>query len=495
MSGLGWDRRLVSEQMRILHVGWGFSPWRPGGLIFYAEDLMAAQVVRGHDVGYFFSGRHYPRRPEPRLKRWKRGGVAMHEIVNGPIVPGMEHGTRHPQRDLSESWMEGAFERTLRGFRPEVVHIQELLGLPSSVIDVAGAQGVPVLMTLQDYFPLCATLRLFDADGRICTRLEVGQDCVLRNVDAPSGPEALIAQTLEYERGRLRRRLPAPVVAGLRAARRLTRAGHGGDRAGPSVAESPPQPASELAEAFQRRRDVNVERLNRVDRLIAQSPRVAEIYSARGVRPDRMQSLPFTLAHVERLRPRSIASPPPPLTFFTSNGCASRTKGVDVVLGALRALREARLEGAFRLRVHGFVDAGARPELERFAGVELRGHYERDEIDAVLDDVDVGIMPSVWEEAFGYVGVEMLAKGIPLIANPLGGIVEYAREGETAWLNDSCSGEGLAEIMSRLSDAPELVVDMHRRVLAARDELVLPMRDHVDAIEAVYGELVQRDAS
>jgi hypothetical protein len=30
--------------MKILHIGWGFRPWRGGGLIEYTEDLMETQV-------------------------------------------------------------------------------------------------------------------------------------------------------------------------------------------------------------------------------------------------------------------------------------------------------------------------------------------------------------------------------------------------------------------------------------------------------------------
>ena len=55
--------------LRVLQVGWGFHPWRVGGLILYAEDLMAALVERGHAVTYFFAGRHYPFRSRSRLRR------------------------------------------------------------------------------------------------------------------------------------------------------------------------------------------------------------------------------------------------------------------------------------------------------------------------------------------------------------------------------------------------------------------------------------------
>jgi glycosyltransferase involved in cell wall biosynthesis len=481
--------------VRILHVGWGFTPWRRGGLIHYAEDLMAAQVERGHDVGYFFSGRHYPHRSRPRLMRWRRSGVAMHEVINGPIVSGLELGTRYPELEVSEPWIEDAFRSALRDFRPDVVHVQELLCLPSSLTEVAAEEGVATVMTLQDYFPLCSTLRLFDADARLCTRLDVGEDCALRNAEAPATGAAFVESTLHYDIARARGRLP--VRSGRRgelfeaAARRYYQRGMRAAERKSARARPVSEPGT-LGAAFQRRRDVNVERLGGVGRLVPMSPRVAELYAQRGVSTERMTPMRLTLAHIEHLRARPIDAPPDPITFVTLGGAAGLSKGAQVIVGALLALRERGLEGRFRLRVLGGVDGGVRADLEGYRGVEIPELYEREQLDELLHDADVGIMPSIWEEAFGYSGVEMLAKGIPLIANPVGGIVEYAREGETAWLNDSCSGEGLADLMEMLVADPAKVVEMSARVIAARDELVLPMAVHANAIEGVYGDAIRR---
>lgn len=483
--------------MRVLHVGWGFSPWRSGGLIDYAEDLMASQAGRGASVAYFFSGRHYPYVGGPRLKRWRRDGVAMYEAINAPIVAAVEAGTRYPEREISEPGIEAAFRRTLERVRPDVVHIQELHGLPSSLIEVARAAGAPTVMTLHDYGPLCATLRLFDADGRLCFRREVGEDCVARNSGAPVDPGVYVDITLRYELARVLRGLgldPAPaearwprVVDRLRMhAMRSVWVGDP-DTVNRELRSAERRPA--LAAAFQRRREVNVERLGRVGRLIAQSPRVAEIYAGLGVSGERMLTMPAAARHIELLRPRRLDAPPAPVTFATLNGCASPSKGVETVLAALRALRAGGLEGAFRLRVLGHLQGAAREELGSYRGVELHGAYERGELDALLEDVDVGLMPSMWEEAFGYTGLEMVAKGIPLIANPLGGIVQYAHEGRTAWLNPSCTGEGMAELMASLIRDPGAVLDMHRRVVAARDELVPSWERHVEELGAVYDEV------
>jgi glycosyltransferase involved in cell wall biosynthesis len=204
-----------------------------------------------------------------------------------------------------------------------------------------------------------------------------------------------------------------------------------------------------------------------------------------------MEVLPSAPRDIARLRPRRLSSPPATLTFATLNGCVSPSKGAEVMASALRALRQRGLAGRFRLLVVGHVHPSVREEVAEFPGVELIPGYDRRDLDRLLERVDVGIVPSAWEEVLGYTGIEMLAKGIPLVANPLGGIVEYAREGETAWLNHSCTGEGIAEIVATLVAEPGGVVAMHKRVVAARDSVVLPMTRQAPAVEALYRELVQ----
>src|SRR5207249_776614 len=160
----------------------------------------------------------------------------------------------------------------------------------------------------------------------------------------------------------------------------------------------------------------------------------------------------------------------------------------------VRALATGPRAGRFRLLVFGVVHHSLREEAESTPGVELRGGYRPEELDALLDEVDVGIIPSIWEEAYGYVGPELLAKGIPLIANAIGGIVEYARDGETAWLNRSCSAEELTRIMTGVLEQPERIRDLSERILSARDSVVKPFASHADEMDEIYAELVAREA-
>jgi glycosyltransferase involved in cell wall biosynthesis len=479
--------------MRVLHVGWGFRPWRVGGLIAYAEDLMASQVARGHTVGYFFQGRHYPLVQKVRMKRWHRAGVAMYELMNAPQRHGGDLGTSEPAVDIAEPLAENAFREVLREFQPELVHFQELGGMPSSLIPIARGEGVPTVMSLEDYAPLCPTVKLYDSLGQNCKRLRPGDQCVECCAGAPAHTRHLVMQTMLYHavpggsRGlarfgdlvsRLRdnTRIGRFVITGLR--RRLL-----------PNAEAPPARSPASAEAYDRRRAVNVERLSELDLVLAMSRRVAEIYAELGVRPDALRTLQFTLRHLESLHPSGRAEPQDPLRIVTLNGCASEAKGAALILSALELLESAGLADRFRLIVLGSVASHYAAELDARPNVELRGHYTSDELSGLLDEFDVGLMPSVWEEAYGYTGVEMLAKGLPVIANRLGGMTEYVVEGRTGWLNDDSSAEGLAAIVERLVRAPEQVTELRRGLIDRHYEIVKPMDVHVREIEDVYGEL------
>jgi glycosyltransferase involved in cell wall biosynthesis len=458
--------------MRVLHVGSGFRPLRVGGLVAYIEELLNEQVRRGDEVAYFFSGRYYPYVGGPRLKRWERDGATMLEVVNSPLY---DHG-RQPDLELDEPRTERLFGRVLQEVNPDVVHFHELAGLPFSLLDLVRAAGTPSVMTLADYFPLCSTFKLFDSEGRVCLRREVGADCVATIAADPRPPGLLHERTVWHElvTRRVLRRLPRGL------ARPLARSA--GSRVG-----SPP-PAG--PEAFQRRREVNVERLNQTDRLIAMSERVAEIYALLGVDRARMSTIHLALTRIERLHTR-IQKCEPPVVFATIAGLSSHAKGSRLLVDAVRRVSGSVPAGSFRLIVLGEVDPAVASEVERLKEIEVGapGPFSADQLDALLDEVDVGIVPSIWEEAYGFVGLECLAKGIPVIANAIGGMPEYARNGETGWLNRSCSADELARIMRDIVEQPAQVAQLNRRIIAERDTIIKPMTRHGDEIDAVYREL------
>lgn len=427
-------------RLRVLHVVSGFRPWLNNGLVAYAEDIMAVQVSHGHAVAAFVPGRQYPVLRRPRLHRWKRGGVRIYEWLNSPIVVGALAGTADPQRELDDAESEEVFARVLEEFAPDVVHVHDLAGLPSSLLDMLAVAGTPVAMTLQDYFLLCPTVRLYDADRNVCVRTQPAAMCAVCCRDAPRANTPLRDRTLGFEGQRMRRLVPglaavagSPPVGRALAALGARIAHGGGSVAQPdaSAAVAPLATDARPAHDYQRRRDVNVARLNRCGALLAPSRRVIELHEALGVERQRLRLFATTLAHLATLTARRIATPAT-VTFAVLNAMPAQEKGSQLVIDALDLLRAERLAGRFRLLVGGWVPREAEAALRRHPEVELRGAYTAAELDGLLSDVDVGIVPSLWEEVLGFVGLEFVAKGIPVIGNAIGGITDYTLEGRRA---------------------------------------------------------------
>jgi hypothetical protein len=67
-------------------------------------------------------------------------------------------------------------------------------------------------------------------------------------------------------------------------------------------------------------------------------------------------------------------------------------------------------------------------------------------------------------------------------------MTDYTREGETGWLNRSCSAEELARIMASIAERPEQVAELNAKLIASRDSIVKPIARHAEEMDAIYRE-------
>ena len=412
----------------------------------------------------------------------------MWEVVNSPAPSCGDLGTPYPDATLEAPVVDVMLERVIERTQPEVVHIQELAGLPSSLLEVVRHAGVPSLMTLQDYLLLCPTLKLLDHNRDVCLRRDVGDVCPRCCQRAPRDATPLVRATADYELNRLKDLVP-PVVRSL-----LKRTRTAGVVQQISIADAPQTLLPELPRAeYQKRREVNVARLHLPDLLVAQSYRVAEIYRALGVQQEKLRTIHLTLKHLEQIRPRQVEISGA-VQFGTLNGCISLQKGAHLIADAIRILESLGLSGRFHLHIWGGLLNEIRVELLSKPNVTYYGWYKVHNLDRMLETVDVGLIPSTWEEAFGFVGLELLAKGVPIIGNDRGGIRDYTIDGMTGWVNRSNDAAGLAQLMAAIIANPDSVPVLSRSIRARRGEFIKTMRAHGEEIEDVYRSL-SRDPS
>ena len=468
--------------MNILHVGWGFLPFRTGGLIEYAEDLMEIQAKKGYLVSYFCTGRFLISANKPFLKKWQsKKGYTVYEVWNPPVISGFENGIKNPLADVTENSTERFFMEVLRQLLPDVVHIQEFLGFPTSLIEQIKQLNIKTVYTVEDYYYLCPTIRLILPDGGFCRIKgeELGKQCAICCRNAPKNnlnyklqnvyPKIFNVKTVAFLQNLKRAILKKPVLSNNPADIQLDK---------------------QKIDDFNARRSLNLDVLPKIDRVIAMSNRVAEIFSYY-MALDNMITLNLMLRHVDDIRPLKTDYPAiKKINFAVINVLSAPIKGRDLLMEVFALINATSWKHKIEFIVMGRVDEADKLHLQQYEFIKLTGKFKAADLNGLLDrlNANVGIVPSVWEEAYGFVGIEFLAKGIPVIGNKIGGIPDYVTK-ETGWLNETCDAAGLFRIITDLVNNPGKISSISNNLATNRVKYVKTMDTHFNEMDAVYRNL------
>ena len=173
-------------------------------------------------------------------------------------------------------------------------------------------------------------------------------------------------------------------------------------------------------------------------------------------------------------------------------GRVERLKGGHVLIEALPVVA-ARL-GPIHLTIAG--DGPERPSWEAQAArtaanhsgiiIEFVGWLSGASKEARFANTDLLVVPSIWPEPYGLVGLEAARYGVPSAAFNVGGIGDWLSDGETGRLAPSSppTARGLAEaIIQCLSDPTHFDYLSTRARSRAAD---VSWADHITSIQRVF---------
>jgi len=168
-------------------------------------------------------------------------------------------------------------------------------------------------------------------------------------------------------------------------------------------------------------------------------------------------------------------------TFVVLNVFPSRDdKGWSYLQRVLTLLEKCRSD----FRVIWYAEASTHHRC-----VEYRGRYTHDDLDTIAALADACIMPSLWLETLGFTGVELLARGVPLICSDRCGVSQFVRNGETGVVFDPSTEGNLCDVLNGLLDQPS-ILDRMRRVQAEVCVQMQTFDEHVDEFAGMLGSLV-----
>ena len=345
------------------------------------------------------------------------------------------------------------FANYLRQERPDLVHFQAGYLLGVAPLAAAAEAGIPIALTLHDYWFLCPRITLLRGDGSLCETIPD---------DAAGCGWCIRLESRRY-------RVPDRLTGGLLG-------------------------ATARQWWLDSDRDLYAERRARLSAalklpqaVIAPSRFLANRI-APCVAPDRLFHVRFGF-DLERFAPRARVSA---RTLGLRSGQAVRFgffgqiaphKGVHLLIDAFRLLTP----NGRPIELHIFGDLEARPayarQLRRLAGgdhtIHFYGHIQASQIPERLADLDVSVTPSVWYENAPLIIQESHAAGLPVITAALGGMAELVRDGVDGLHFGANDAADLARQMQRLIDEPDLLPRLQAGVTPPRsidDEMEQLMR-------------------
>ncbi len=403
---------------KVVHLVHGWPPRQHAGTELYAYWL-AQRQLQWREVSVF-TRMADPAREQGESVELAGDGARVRLVTNNFVQPNPV--ARNALRDRT---FDRDFARFLREEKPELIHIHHLAGHAFSLAGVAKRFGVPIVMQIQDWWPLCKRVNLFDFAWQRCSGPGITK-C------ARCAPMTRIA--------------PAPLWN--RALHRLRR--HAARR------------ALSVADAF-----------------VMGSQFIRDDYERAGLLPGNIPAfvLPYGV-QTAALPPHRPARRPLRFGFV---GSILPHKGLHVAAEAFRGI------DAGTATLHAWGDASASPAYtqtlrERGAdSLKLEGGFWESEKAAIFDSIDVLLVPSIGLESFGLAAREAMARGVPVVASADGALLEMFEPGVCGELFPSGDAAALREIIVRLAAAPEIIDTWSTRIPAIKS-----VDEHAEEIEKVY---------
>jgi glycosyltransferase involved in cell wall biosynthesis len=352
--------------------------------------------------------------------------------------------------------VRAAFAGILDELEPDVVHVHHLIHLSADLVEEVKARGIPAVATLHDYWYLCSRVQLYIPGEGVCKG-----PAVFRCADCIGVENELVHSMRRF------------AFLGDRAARLwMDTCSH-----------------VEWAKEhhwYERRFDRMRKALSLYDAIIANSEHLRRRYIRFGAPAGRIQVMTYGLNHA-LLRPARHA--PTAAVRFGYTGSIVEHKGIHVLLDAFRRVPEASLQIFGDTEVNETV-RHYRASMHPPPNVRFMGGFDPRDIGRVLRGIDVLVVPSIWEEAYGMTVDEAKVAGIPVIASRTGGIPEHLKDGKEGFLFAPGDVDGLEHLVRRLAGRPDLV-----RRLQPKGDDVPTLHENAMDVEAVYRSVAARKRS
>lgn len=410
--------------MRVLLAIHGFPPTYWGGAENAAVRIANWLIKNGHSVEVFTIERLDD--PHVRIETSQQDRIVVHRLFFDIKAP-----QKHFKNTYDHPHIGAALKRLLKNKSFDIVHLVSGYLLGSQVISVIRQFKLPIVVTLTEYWFMCARLNLLQADQKLCVGPESHEKCV----------RCVISDKRRY---RLLSHYVPTLIDTFWSLANYT-----------SFVDLK---TKEVAERHQ----ILKTALAEVDLVICPSQFILSKFEEFNY-----DTRNFVVIQHGVDKPQSSLTPPT-ISVGTSKelrlgymGQINSHKGVDLIVQAVAGLLDAGEK--VRLDIWGNTNSSMNYVAKllrqsiKYPAICWNGGYDSTRLGEVLAGFDVLVVPSRWYENSPTVIYEAYTAGKPVVATNLGGMAELVKHEKSGLMFELNDVNDLQKQLKRLIHEPDLL--------------------------------------
>ncbi|MBN2071490.1 MAG: glycosyltransferase [Candidatus Krumholzibacteriota bacterium] len=417
--------------MRILHVLHQYPPYKIGGVCTYVPNIIQA-LRPSFDLAVFC-----------REGTSKRGTKLTGEIYQN-IPVHRYYGT--PYTDFEQTYRDpcadDVFIRFLDYWKPDIVHFHHLIGLSLSFIEIVKKRNIACLHSLHDYWPICPRLKMIKNDFKLCAPDQSPAEC--------SDCYSLDPSSHYFFPHKISDLFTNPAIRQLvyRISLFLPKSLN-------ARIHDPHTSIHITSGDISRRKAYAFKMMLSCDLLTSPSHATKRIYAQWGIPSNNIIVRRWGL-DLSQFKVGSRTPVQRPVRF-TYLGMLLPSKGVSDIITAFKNINNSQAS----LSIWGTGDPGFEMELKDLSSandnIAFKGMYKPERVFRILKDTDVLIFSSIWHETLGWVILEALASGVPVVASDTGAVKENVIHDVNGLIYEPGNIDMLRDCLSLLYNNPEYI--------------------------------------
>lgn len=377
--------------MKILHVSLGPLGFRSGGLAAYAQDLILSQKDMGHEVVMLYPG-HFSIFRKTKINKKKNEKYELHEIVN-PNFVAIPFGIKNPKKYMKEIDTQ-IYIDYLTNLNPKVIHIHTLMGIHKAFFKAAKELKIPTIYTTHDYYALCAKTNMIDFEGKICNEI-TGERCAQCNSNIHSTTlMQYIMQSSFYQRLK-----NTQIFRYIRKIKKKK-----------SIYLASKKINQEQILQYENLNEYRLNCLKNIDIIHCNSNLAKEVYDK--YIDNKKKVIPITLSDIKDNRKLRMKKEEDKIKIGYI-GNLDFYKGLNLLLDSIKIL--SKENNSYELHLYG--DDFSSLNIPKNLNCIKNQRFFRNEIESIMTNLDILVVPSVWKETFGFTALEGLSYGVPVIVS------------------------------------------------------------------------------